>query len=393
MGFSSIITDSSYRNTFSFVLLGLMLLFGSRETVLAEFSFVATHPEADQHYASGEAGGYIKVLRAYNGKIYMGYGQNDGPVLWQNCPVDDRYGFGDPNYPNGKYCDIKLRYLDPATGTLSVPVAEIRAQQADTLEVMGGNLYFLAEDPDENYYPYVKCTSTTNCFKASLSGTTPEHLYSATVLNGHFYIAGSEGYNGAIWRSTDNGSTWSIIHQRQTVVTNPNADYPGCYTRYNSVGSYQNNIYAQAYDYHSGQGYHSTIYNGSSWNSSPNLDSGRRRKGFAGKMVFISYARLSSFNGTMKSQEYGFDVRDFAINGGYLYVLRADGKVYRTTDLNGWSYVDTLPGGVAGRSIEVLNEIVYVGTENSKIYKSTAIIDCVNIVPLIYLLLLDDETP
>ncbi len=379
-----------------FFLSTFLCLSVSVPTVGAEFTYLATHPEASRHYAPGEYGRHIKVLRAYSGKIYMGYGQNDGKVVWQNCPADDLYGSpAPPNYPYGIYCDIKLRYLDPATDTLSAPVAEIRAQQADTLEVMGDDLYFLAEDPDENDYPFVKCTSADNCFKAQLSGATPAHLYSATVLNGDFYIAGSEGYKGVIWRSSDGGSTWQIETQRQTVITKPVDVFVGCCSRYNGIGSYQGEIYAQSYDYHSGYGYHSTVFDGIRWDKSQDLYSGRRRRVFNDKMVFISFFKLYSYDGMVRNNEYAPFIRDYAISNGYFYVLRYDGQVYRTSNLNDWFYVDSLPTNTKGCSIEVLNSVVYVGTEDSKIYKSTAIAgrNRINLFPILQLLLSEEDTP
>lgn len=362
--------------------------------VQAEFTYLATHPEANQHYRPGEYGRHISVLRAYEGKIYMGYGQNDREVVWQNCPADDLYGprrF--PDYPYGIYCDIKLRYFDPATETLSDPVAELRAQQADTLEVMGGNLYFLAEDPDEYEYPYVKCTSADNCFKATLTGSRPEHLLSATVLDGNLYIAGSDYYDGVIWRSTDNGATWQILNKRQADITNSVTDYIGCCSRYNGVGSYQGKLHAQAYDYHSGQGFHSTVYDGTTWNAGPNLYSGRRRSTFAGKMVFIGFYQFFTYDGEVKEQAYPTFVRDYAISDGYLYLLQYNGEVYRTTNLQEWSFVDSMPNNSSGCSIEILNGVVYVGTKESQLYKSTVLVDRINLFPILQLILSEDDAP
>ena len=100
------------------------------------------------------------------------------------------------------------------------------------------------------------------------------------------------------------------------------------------------------------------------------------------------------YNGTITNYATNFAVLDYTTDGGFIYALReTDHKVYRNDKLNtsGWRLLDQAP--LNSISIEVLNGVLYAGTENSQIHKSDvdpAMALPPIVVPMNYLLLMDD---
>jgi len=383
----------------AFVLILTFASFGAQ----ARFTHVATHPEAANTFPATQQaansvmrlshrGREIKVLRAFKNRLYIGYGQDDGPNLPGSCT---------PFYINSKsgahWCPIILRYFDPATARLSAPLEAFRSQELSVLEVMNGSLYGLAED-QEGPADYFKC-SASSCKGGVIHFEKPAHIYSATAFKGAIYMAGSIGYDGAIWKSTDNGNHWVETKRvkAQSVEVNGKNDF----ARFYDVGGpYQGKLYGHARDWYGRFQPTSYTYDGNSSNfwapqsfSLERWAPTRRMREFAGKLVFIEGAEFKQFDGTSVRHHYVPHIEDYTISGEWLYVLNsASGqhRIMRTKDLVSWRQVDIAPSNAI--SLEVVGNHAYVGTTNAQIHKSDVDLDKLTIVitPILYLLLLDD---
>lgn len=362
--------------------------------VWATFKHVATHPEAANNFYStpqsntlfrlSHRGREIKVLRAYKNRLYMGYGQDDGPNKPGSCA---------PFYVSAKgapWCPLVVRYYDPASGRISASQGSIRSQELSTLEAMGGYLYGLAEDR-EGKDDYVKC-SASGCPGGVVDAASTAHLYSATEMNGVIYMAGSSGRDGVIWKSSNGGGHWTETLRAK--AENGSSDF----SRFYEVGGPINGlVYAHARDWFNGYQLHSKTYNGNASNTWTNNFSGLetflptfRLRSFANTAIYIEGVELKEYNGSTSQLHSFAHVNDFAIADGWLYALsNASGqhKVYRTKDLNSWRHFDTAPSTAI--SIEVVDGHVYVGTTDAKIYESDVSLDENTILmpPIYYLLL------
>lgn len=341
----------------------------------AAFSLVATHPEAFNRYTAVSAGREIKVLRAFNGLLYMGYGQDGQGVIPGSCT---------PFYINpdngSQWCELITRYYDPLTNVLGNQNINFRSQEVDTIEVLNGNMFIPANDPEGHYL--IKCT-TSNCgYRTVWDITNPAHIYSATNLGGDLYLAGSGWDKSAIiWRSTNNGDNWSEFRK----------EYGGISRYYYVGGPFDNHIYVQG-----NQTAHVPWkYNSNAWSGSHDLGKYHiyRMRTFAGKLVYTKLNQLMVYDGSPQPiSPVTFPVSDFTIYDGWLYLLREDTHtIHRTNNLQHFPSVDIAPSTAI--SIEVLNDHIYVGTINSEIHKSDKNVgDLVNagaLVPPNSLLLLD----
>jgi hypothetical protein len=353
----------------------------------ATFTAVATHPDASILYNPGTSGAALKGIRAYNGKLYMGYSENDAIVIKSGCPPQDWYAtFNPDDDPDDGFCRMKLRYYDPATGAVSSPQATFKSQGMNTLEVANGNLYALATDPD-GPDDYIKCT-TSSCTTGNAPGAI--HVYSITNIGSTLYMAGSAGSDATIWKSINGGNSWSFFFQRGPTPADPND-----FARYYNIGAYTGKIHVHATDFNSSDPTFSDIFTGSVRNSGPSLFpghfSGRSNKEFAGKLLGIKLSKLFEYNGTSASNFYTPPIYDYAISNGQVFVLNTSAfgaHVYRSKDLNTWHWVDKAPD--TARSLELLGGKLYVGTNDSRLYVSDKDpYTSFSVVPPIYLLLLN----
>ncbi len=360
----------------------------------AAFKHVATHPEAANTFHStpqnsstyhvSHRGREIKVLRAFKSRLYIGYGQDDGPNKPGSCAPYYVSAAGAP------WCALVVRYYDPATGRLSAPQGSIRSQELSTLEVMGGSLYGLAEDR-EGRDDYIKC-SASGCRGGMVDAASTAHLYSATEMNGVIYMAGSSGRDGVIWKSSNGGAHWT-----ETLRAKAEKGASDFSRFYEVGGPVYGLVYAHARDWFNGYQLHSKTHDGKASNKWVNHTVGLetylptfRLRGFANTAIYIEGVELKEYNGVTSRLHSVAHVHDFAIADGWLYALsNASGqhKIFRTKDLKSWRHFDTAPSTAI--SIEVVAGNVYVGTTDAKIYKSDVSLDenTVVMAPIYYLLL------
>jgi len=67
-------------------------------------------------------------------------------------------------------------------------------------------------------------------------------------------------------------------------------------------------------------------------------------------------------------EAWPFALFDYAISDGVLYGLRDDQRIVKTTDLLSWTLLDNTPA-TDGRSIAILNNTLYVGATDGRLYR------------------------
>ncbi len=291
---------------------------------LATLTFLATDPYASTPKQTPR-GQTLWTLEAYNGKLYIGYGDwgaNTGP--------------------------IQIAPYDQATNSFSLEGTS-QTQAIENYRALLGTLYAPAIDGH--------LFGTTNYAKRSPTDASwvdydpenpPWHTFDMTSLNGtDLWFVGTEGVDAVAWRSLDGGVTWQSAPHTYS--------YGSTDETYYFIGNYNGKIYLQA----SPDECTSEVFDGTTWTTGPNLLpgcphaelTGFRPVDFAGKMVYYD-REASRFNGV--SGVYVFDgtkvqtlsntlaISIFNVDGNYLYGATSAGIIYRTTDLENW---ETLGGG------------------------------------------------
>jgi len=309
------------------------------------FTQVGTHPQAiNQPTSSGRT---LQDLFAFNGKIYSGYGNytdNDGPIA--------------------------ITPYTHSSGTFS----QLFTQQTEAIlnyRSINGKIY----SPDID--PVAGESSGGYAIGEPWSAKTPLtalHLYDmATYTGSDLWIVGSAGSNAVAWRSTDGGNTWST-----SLTVSPAT---ASYVRFYWTGVIAGRLYVQSSDATA-----SKYFNGTSWADGPYLFgfTSHPPELFAGKLVMLK-SGLSTFDGTTVTTIPNFYqvneggasgitslVRDIAVSGSYFYVLKTDDTIVRSTDLANWTEVGVGPSD--STSIAVLDDYVYIGGTEARLYRSTAAI-------------------
>lgn len=324
---------------------GIVGLMHSKELHAATpgYTLVATHPQAAaQSTARGKT---IHDLEVLNDKLYAGYGDynaNTGP--------------------------IHVNPLNLSTNTfvgsqLSVPTEEISKYRiingklyAPTIDPIGGATAAAGYGIGE---PWVLNNSVT-----------AEHVFDVATLNGtDLWLAGSRGGSTATaWHSTDGGSTWEIV---QTDTGGGNG-----YERYYWVASINNKIYMQAASVTPAPPVR--IFDGTTWTTGttsviapvsavPKVDTFNNR-------IITRQNGLSAFDGTTIQTILGFSggVKDVYVDGEYMYVLRSNNTLTRTTNITNWQELGTVPS--VATSIAIYNRYLYFGGTDSGIYRSNVVI-------------------
>ncbi len=100
---------------------------------------------------------------------------------------------------------------------------------------------------------------------------------------------------------------------------------------------------------------------------------------------------MHAFDGVSTTQVNDALIQDYTIAGDELYVLRYSGQVCRTQNLLSYNCFDVAP--LTARSIETLDDFVYIGTTQGKIYKAPIPERITTgFLPAIYYLLFGEES-
>ena len=320
---------------------------GTTTTVTpTDFVKVATHPQAAaQSTAMGKT---IATLRAWNGKLYSGYGDygaNTGPIS-----------------------------VTPFSGSAFAGVPALEAADTEAIwsyRPIGGKLYAPSVDPrvSSDFAVTTGDSGGPSWLNASPVRTT--HAFDMVTLTGDdLWLVGSSGHDAVAWRSLDGGSTW-----KEELRVPPMSTTTGDFARFYAAGVYGGKLYVQAMDFNAGLHPRSKVFDDAGWSEGPTLGSVfTHTEAFSGKLVFHATfhsgnyaARLMAFDGTRSTVVSPSPIYDYTIDADTLYVLSTDGKVLSSRDLTSWTQVGTAP--TVARSIGVMNGTIYVGGSDSAIYK------------------------
>jgi hypothetical protein len=330
---------------------GVKLLLNS--LAATPFVYTATHPQASQQSTS--LGKTLLTLKAWNGKIYAGYGDydaNTGP--------------------------ISVTTFDPVTNTFAAaPGVTDQTEAIYIFRALGAKLYAPSADPrggvSTDYAADALVGGTDSWQQVGpsnppLTGIGFTHAFDLATLNGSdLWEVGSKAGNAAAFRSLDGGVTW-----QQMLSVPPRG--PNAETRFYMAAVYNGKLYLEDQDFDYGAAANSNVFDGVSWSKGPQFPGGgRHSETFAGKLVYLtgfygypSAGAMYAFDGA-KFQSVGpSSFWDYTVDGTTLYGLAYNSNIYKTTDLVNWTLVQAAPA--TARSIAVLNNIVYLGTTDSQIW-------------------------
>jgi WD40-like Beta Propeller Repeat len=298
------------------------------------YTALGTHPHAaTQPTLIGQV---LRKLYVYNNKIYVAYGDtvtNTGPIA--------------------------INAYDLTTRSFTGSLLTVQTEALNKYREIDGALYSPTIDPVSSGpagfargEPWINTTPIT-----------ARHIFDMASYNGALYASGAEGLDGVVWRSTDNGVSWTVAYSESSPYTTN--------VRYNWIINYNNKLYTQAAVSDGAV----RIFDGTSWTSGTTEQIATNDETpitFGGKII-TKMNGLSTFDGTTLSTVAAFTgaAKDFYSADGYLYVLRTDNTVARTNNLMAWQELGVGPS--ASASIAVFSNRIYIGTTDSKIYESSII--------------------
>lgn len=347
-------------------ILGVSYFFVQNDDVKAavdpSFIYLGTHPEAAAQSTS--QGNMISTLTIKDGKVYMGYGDygaNTGPIH-----------INPYNIANGSFEGSKLE----------VPTEEISA-----FRTINNKLYAPMLDPrlnftdDVGYAEQANDGTWTNQLKAPAV-----HVFDMATLDGSdLWMVGSSvepdgsTYRGATaYRSVDGGATWSVVMTDMTTLYEDRSETE----RYYWVAELNGKIFMQANRVENAP---MRSFDGSVW-SEGTTDQVCRSIRAASVVVFADNIVCWAGGGVVRAFD-GTNYADitptvpignatsFYVDDGYLYVLAdkpgfaTDDIVLRTSDLESWERVSSVPGSTTSFAVD--DDYIYVGTNSSQLLRSS----------------------
>jgi hypothetical protein len=341
------IRNSRFGNKFA--LLGVVLLtavIGAKlllpgHAATGGFVKIAVHPQAIQQAGAGQP---LRILQAWDGKIWAGYGDwinNTGPIA--------------------------ITPFDPATGTFAAAPSIV--DQTEAIErwvVIGDKLYAPSADPRGGFSTdFAVGTASGGSGPWSQSGAVGmTHAFDMATLTGtDLWLVGSQVNDAVIYRSLDGGATWQSSYRIS------GTERKGL--RFYGVAAYNGKLYAQVGDSNGVIHSRSVVFDGTSWSSGPALGALSDSATFAGKLISRSgyfVGSLMAFDGTTQTTAYANGFLNYAIDGDTIYVLDGYGNVKSSKDLVNWNLV-TNSAPATAHGIAVINGQIYLGGSDSAIYK------------------------
>lgn len=368
-------------------------------------NLVFTHTEAAADAAAAAAQtppysttvGIIRTIKDFNGKLYFGYGDYG---LSQYVGWGSDLGGG-----------VAIRSYDPVTGTSTREFTENHVSQISRYMTIGNRLYAGSVEDEgggSDASPEFAYRSTNS--SVWTGGNSPAlfiHMFDIASLNGQdlWLFGGTYPYDGVVAlaggsaiHSPDGGTTWES--RESATYLNTTDSTPSIYPRLYFGAAYNGKLYTQ-----NPAATHSNIYDPAigSWTTGPDMlpDAGSGkypRYGygshpleFAGKLLYGAnpagsdgFDRLLSFDGSRVTDGLRLITRQFSsaadlqIYNGYLYALVTGSSGYaivRTLDLAHWESVGRLAITITNwpdlpYSFRILNDIIYIGFGNSKVYSA-----------------------
>ncbi|HEX4775008.1 MAG TPA: hypothetical protein VH234_05835 [Candidatus Saccharimonadales bacterium] len=413
-----------------FAIAGVAYLVATRaSTSTSTFTTYAGSQNTPASLQPTALGKTLYALKTFNNKIYAGYGDygaNTGPIAITPFAFDQAtntftfastaenspcvQNIGSSGQPLNTDITETWRYVGsanpidpntgkPATGNIQYDFGNCDQTEAIGLyRVLNGKLYAPSSDPrGSDSTDYAVGTASTNGsvswqqfgtkLPAIYEGVGMTHAFDMNSIPGtnDLWMVGSQGNDAVAYHSLNGGATWAKMAD-----VAPTATYPGGYDRFYAAGVYNGKVYFQAVMIDSnnnevGSEPKSHVCDDTACTAGPSLTLNNmwHPEAFAGKMIYQTWpgvdnpsaTYLVSFDGsntqTITATPGG--VYDYTIDGNTLYALSGFGTIYSatldsTTGLLNWYVQSTAP--TTARSIAVMNNVIYVGTTDSKIYKA-----------------------
>lgn len=387
--------------------------FGGQWVLAGPNADASTHPQARLQPGAPTVARWLWSLKVYNGALYAGYGDygangtSTSGVPYAITPFDPVNG-----------------YFDPTTNSLKVPVMQLNTEAVAIYRNFFGRLFApimdasddvlvrnYATDSIGNSWSEVDRVEADHIFDIAYTERfhtscecTPKGVCTMYAYEGDIWIVGARLNSAIVWRSVDDGKTFS-----ESLAVTPESSSGLTHSRFYFAGVIQNKLYVQPFDFtfnghpnNANRRLRAYSYvldgsDGTSWQQFPDLfpsrgnqfDSGYAPQVFNDYMVYQTrfpfertISRLRAFSpatGTVTNIDFvingiNTNITNFTIDGQYVYVLLENGSVGRTTDLNlPWSLWETYPpfteANNAGRSIAVLNGVLYIGSTEAQLWK------------------------
>jgi hypothetical protein len=361
---------------------------------------------------------WLSSLKVYNGRLYAGYGdydKNGTSALGPNgqlaiTPFDPSVGFAaTPVFEMRAEALPLYRILYGRLFAVINDASDNNVLRNYATDSIGSTW----SEVDKVEADHVFDIAYTERFHTTCQ-CTPEGVCTVYGYTGDIWLVGSRINDAVIWHSEDGGQHFSVYK-----TMTPLYDSGLTHSRFYFAGVIQNKLYVQPYDFavssnpnNANQKLRNISYvvdgDDLTWRKGPDLfprrgaqgDKGYQPQVFNNQLVYQTYPstegsirKLRAFTpgavfptyvqGTVTDIDLPASVSNFTIDGQYLYVLLLDGSVARTTDLTlPWSQWETYPPFMeldtddevppiraAGRSIAVLNGVLYVGTTQAQIWK------------------------
>lgn len=310
------------------------------------YTLLGTHPQAAAQPT--DYGKSLNSLKIFNGKLHAGYGDygvNTGPIHVNPF-----------NLSLGQFSGSQL----------SVPTEEI-----NNWVIINGVLYAPYIDPQGGPVTTGGYASGEPWVNNTVIPSSIHNYDMATLTGTDLWMVGSgdmgSAYGAVAWRSTNGGTTWNVVQSETEAM-------PDGGERYLWVAELGGKIYMQA----SGiVGAPVRIFDGSTWTTGTTqtvAPDPTHVEVFANKIITVTGDRLNAYDGTNLTTVNYFEglAEDMYVNGGYLYILRNNDTIVRTSDLVSWQELGNAQTN--SKSIAVDNGIIYLGTAGSQIFKSTVVI-------------------
>jgi hypothetical protein len=336
----------------------------------AKFTALAVHPQAD--IQSTSVGKTISALEPWNGKLYAGYGDytaNTGPIT---VNAFDGTSFASALPP---------AQLPPCSQGVTTPEAcTAKTEAIYIFRELTDNLYAPSIDPTRLFDSDYAFASSNRLGSATWLNPTPgraAHIFDMATLTGSdLWFVGSETTtnDAGAWRSLDGGATWTEVLSQPPLVDNGSN-----FSRFYGVVAYHGKLYVEPYDFPDGPQPQSKVFDPTtdSWSDGPALGTLTKAAVFADKVIYESgrigggqEGDLMTFDGTDQGSSYS-GMRDYAINGSWIYVLGNDQQVKKSQDLVKWTPVAT--ASTTARSIAIYKNKIWVGGTDATLYRCSCL--------------------
>ncbi|MEQ1572068.1 MAG: hypothetical protein ABMA64_40950 [Myxococcota bacterium] len=319
-------------------------------------------------------GRYLFGLEPHAGRLYLSYGDltgNTGPI--ELTAYDPLQGFvvHPVSDPTGAFQTEGIDGFRSIDGDLWAPAADPRG-------TVGAHDFARLRAGDDRAEVVVRDEACAPGQMCSL------HVLDVAAFDGALFAVGSDVVGAAVWRSGDDGATWTL--ERARTIAAPPAYY-GSVERNYLLFELDGQLYTQttsvgdpAYQPHV-----SDVFDGDTWSEGPDLlplGVGFHARVVGGAAYYLTRApnlagnvyhaevdppRLLRFDGEVVDEPLGegAPVLDFAVDGDRLYVLTGDREVLEVTagDFGAATSRGFAPPRVV--SLGVLGGKLYFGTRDS----------------------------